>query len=145
MNLIIKKIVPNLPEDIIRLITSFFITKIPKNDKRYKILNTHFYNIMMSKFIHQELFSNDNIITYIGYLFHFSNKHYLFMRIVPDMFIVYKYINSDNNENTSDRCWFKLENMYQKTNNYWERYVMDKWIPNPNTSLIGNPSQSPLT
>ena len=144
MNLIIKKIVPNLPEDIIRLITSYLITKIPKSDQRYEILDKHIL-VMNSKRRKQDLFHTDDSNEYIGYIIHFPNKHFLFMGIIPDKFILYQYQNSYTNEITSDRCWFKLENMYQITNNYWERYVMDKWIPNPNTSLIGNPSQSPLT
>ena len=54
-----ETLLPILPEDIIRNITSFLIMKIPKNDYRYKMLEEYlFYNRSYCSLNHYIFMSN---------------------------------------------------------------------------------------
>lgn len=128
---IIKILSPIIPEDIIRIIVSYLVMKIPKNDKRYQLLNMH---LRIMNFT--ELFSNDG--SFLGRSVIFSNGNVLLQRIDFKMFVIYHYKNMVTGETHSDRCWFKLEEMNWRNDstNYWEKFFIDGWLPNPNTSII---------
>ena len=79
-----ETLIPILPEDIIRNITSFLIMKIPKNDYRYKILEEYlFYN---RSYRIQHLFWSTK--EYRGFIFKFYNQnHILIMSWIPNTLI----------------------------------------------------------
>ena len=114
-----------LPQDIIPIITSYLIMKIPKRDYRYRILNDYLYHYRNYKV--QNLFWSNGVFR--GYLFTFYNKnHVLLMCCLPNMFIEYSFQNLETKEKTNDRCWFKDQ--------CWEKYHIDGWIPNPNSYIM---------
>jgi hypothetical protein len=128
---IIKILLPKLPEDVIHNITSYLVMKIPKNDRRYELLDTHLRIMNFS-----ELFSNNG--AFLGRSVIFRNGNILLYKIDLKMFITYQYKNIVTNENQSVRCWFKLEEMNWRrdSTNYWQQFLIDGWIPNPNTTLL---------
>ena len=128
---VIKILSPMIPEDIIRNITSYLIMKIPKNDRRYRLLEMH---LRIMNF--DELFCNNG--TFIGTSILFRNGNILSQRIDFKMFVTYHYKNMVTGETHSDRCWFKLEEMNWRhdSTNYWEKFFIDGWLPNPNTTLL---------
>jgi len=130
----VKKIFSTMiPEDIIRIITSYLIMKIPKNDRRYQLLDMYL-RVRFMNFI--ELFLSDG--TFFGRSVLFSNGNVLLQRIDFKMYVIYQYKNMVTGETHSDRCWFKLEEMNWRhdSTNYWEKFFIDGWLPNPNTSII---------
>ena len=133
---VIKILSPMIPEDIIRNITSYLIMKIPKNDRRYRLLEMY----MCSRFMNfDELFLSDG--TFFGRSVLFSNGNVLLQRIDFKMYVIYHYKNMVTGETHSDRCWFKLEEMNWRhdSTNYWEKLFIDGWIPNPNTTNLAAP------
>ena len=108
-----ETLLPILPEDIIRNITSFLIMKIPKNDYRYKMLEEYlFYN---RSYRIQHLFWSTK--EYRGFIFKFYNQnHILIMDWIPNTFIEYSFQNITKKESTNDRylfdkkCWVKYYN-----------------------------------
>jgi len=131
---IIKILSPMIPEDIIRNIASYLIMKIPKNDRRYQLLNMH---LRVMNFT--ELFYNDG--SFLGRSVIFSNGNVLLQRIDFKMYLTYYYKNMVTGETHSDRCWFKLEEMNWRhdSTNYWEKFFIDGWLPNPNTTNLAAP------
>ena len=130
-NNIIKILSPIIPEDVIRIIASYLVMKIPKNDRRYQLLDKH---LRVMNFT--ELFHNNG--SFLGRSVIFSNGNVLLQRIDFKMFVIYHYKNMVTGETHSDRCWFKLEEMNWRhdSTNYWEKFFIDAWLPNSNTSII---------
>jgi hypothetical protein len=133
MNHIVVTLQSIFPEDVIRIITSYLVMKIPKNDRRYTILNRYFQN-MSYPYRKQELFSKTDG-QFLGYYIRFYNGHVLLMRTVPKTFISYQYQNMTTMKYSYDRCWFNLKYTIENVNNYWERVVDDKFVPNPNSYI----------
>ena len=128
---IIKILSIIIPEDIIRIITSYLVMKIPKNDRRYQLLDLHLRIMNFS-----ELFYNNGVFQ--GRFVIFSNGSVLSQEIVINMFVTYQYKNMVTKDNHADRCWFKLEDMNWRhdSTNYWQQHFIDGWIPNPNTIFL---------
>jgi hypothetical protein len=128
---IIKILLPKLPEDVIHNIASYLVMKIPKNDRRYQLLDMHLRIMNIN-----ELFSNNG--AFIGTSILFRNGNILLQRVDLKMFITYQYKNMVTGETHSDRCWFKLEDMNWRrdSTNYWEKFFIDGWLPNPNTIFL---------
>ena len=125
-NDIIKILLPILPEEMIRNILLYCITKIPKHDSRYQLLGKHFC-VMNSVSRKHELFYKDG--EFLGRLVTFYNGHVLLMKELPNNFISYTYQNMSTSESASVRCWLFLTNKYntRNTDYYWERWMDDQW------------------
>jgi hypothetical protein len=130
---IIKILSPMIPEDIISNIASYLIMKIPKNDRRYRLLDMYMHSRFMN---FDELFLSDG--TFFGRSVLFSNGNVLLQRIDFKMYVIYQYKNMVTGVIHSDRCWFKLEDMNWRrdSTNYWQQHFIDGWIPNKNTYII---------
>jgi hypothetical protein len=107
--------------------------KIPKNDRRYTILNRYFQN-MSYPYKKQIFFYEDG--TFLGCYIHFDTGHILSLRVLPKHFVSYQYQNMATMEYSCDRCWFNLEDMSENVNNYWQQATDDNWIPNPNSYIL---------
>ena len=126
----------SLPEDIIRIIASYLIMKIPKDDTRYRLLDLHYRHNKEHRV--QKRFWNWNN-RFRGYFITFSNEnHTLAIEWYCNDYISYQFKNTLTGESHDDRCWFKLEDMSWRkdSTNYWQQFFIDGWIPNPNTTCL---------
>ena len=92
---IINKILHVLPDDMIREISSYFILKIPKSDRRMIMLDRF---LMRRNQCIREGFYNDGMFrhhTFIGFRFYFS------IHCLPGMFV--EYVTCDGNPRTKEQ------------------------------------------
>ena len=128
-------LLPIFPEDIIRNIASYIVMKIPTNDSRYQLLESHYRHNKEYR-VHERL--HPILGDVFGYHITFSDAKYaLSIRQYYEDFILYDFENTVKKEIHSDRCWFKLIDMNWRRNstNYWQQFVIDGWLPNPNTTI----------
>jgi hypothetical protein len=90
----LTNIIPVLPLDTVRMIQSYLIQKIPRYDRRYMMLDKHFYdyNYLNCK---REMFWNDG--TFRGWLISFMRQPQLMLivNILPRLFMYYSFQNID--------------------------------------------------
>lgn len=125
-----------LPNDVINVINSYLIKKIPKDDKRYKILHKHF--------IQKKEFEKDYFWKFDGKfrckIAYLNTKFFFSIQYLPNMWVEYQFHNLFTNEYKSDRCFFPnfIYNIDNINNNYWQQHNGVSWISNPNTVNLVN-------
>lgn len=125
-----------LPEEIIRNIASYLIMKIPKNDPRYQVLESHYHDNKEHR-VNVRLYPVSR--NYFTYYITFSNTKMIFsITRYYDYYMLYQFKNTVTGEVQADQCWFKLEDMNWRrdSTNYWRQLVIDGWLPNPNTTIL---------
>lgn len=127
-----------LPEDVIRNISSYLIMKIPKKDRRYRMLDYLLYGI---KHRTQEMrWKCDG--KFRGYFINFSHPDLiLVMQYFPGSFIEYQFQNMTTLSYTIDRCWLKKDDVIRNEQCYWSRVAVTKgdngqWYPNTNSYML---------
>lgn len=96
-----NKILWNLPEDIIREISSYFILKIPKIDKRIVLMENF---IRRRNYRLEQGFYTDGEFCYK--LFHsYDRKFHFSMHCLPEKFITYIFGNFITEEQKHIRFW----------------------------------------
>jgi hypothetical protein len=110
-NIINKILCNSFPEEIIREITSYFILKIPKTDKRitYLDLLVRERNSRIIEDFHNDGLSN----TFVGL------KIYISFCIWPKDFILYIFGNRKTKEQTYSRFWFQDGKHEERINGSW--------------------------
>ena len=124
------------PEDIIRNIASNLVMKIPSNDSRYQLLESHHRHNKEHR-VQERIWNWDK--GFRGYIITFSNKtHEFIIEWYRNEFISYQFKNTATTKYICDRCWFKLEDMNWRrdSTNYWQQFFIDGWLPNPNTTIL---------
>jgi hypothetical protein len=127
---------PFFPEEMVRNIASYLVMKIPANDSRYQLLESHYCHNKKYR-VHERL--SPNLKNYFSYNITFSNPKYILSIIVYyNDFILYQFKNTVTEELHADRCWFNLEDMHWRrvSTNYWQQFFIDGWLPNPNTTIL---------
>ena len=102
----LPKILYFLPVEIIDIIQSYFIEKIPKSDYRYRMLNRLYYYYFRPCAQHkQELLLNRG--EHRGWLIKFQGfpNLVLLIDILPRTFIEYSFQNLDTGERGDYRVW----------------------------------------
>lgn len=125
-------LLPIFPEDIIRSIASYLVMKIPTNDPRYQVLESHYRDNRVYERLRPKLKN------YLSYCITFSKTKYIFcITMYYNDFMLYQFKNTVTGEVHSDRCWFSLEDMNWRrySTNYWQQFFIDGWLPNPNTTI----------
>jgi hypothetical protein len=132
----LNTLLPFFPEEMIRNIASYLVMKIPANDSRYQLLESHYCHNKKYR-VHERLRSVSN--KYFSYYITFSNTKYILSIVLYyNYFITYQFKNTVTEEEHADRCWFKLEDMNWRrySTNYWQQFFIDGWLPNPNTTIL---------
>ena len=135
---------PILSEDVIRIIVSYLVMKIPKNDPRYQQLNAH-NKVSLEHRVQERYWETYDLASngdrFRGFFITFSNEKYAFIiDFYRNDYISYRFQNMVTNEYNDDRCWYKLEDMSWRkdSTNYWQQFCIDGWIPNPNSATVGD-------
>lgn len=124
------------PEDVVRNIASYLVMKIPTNDSRYQLLETHYRDIKKHRVTERLL---PGLRNYFCHYITFSNTKYAFsITMYYNDFMLYQFLNTVTEEMHADRCWFKLEDVNWRRNstNYWQQFFIDVWLPNTNTTIL---------
>ena len=121
-----KKILYVLPDDIIREITSYFILKIPKSDKRIIMLD--YFLIKRNQQTEERFYSDGTFRCHI-----FSDFHICFSIHYFPRFIEYVCMNFHSKQQTNIRFWMtgKCEEYLDKwTISSFQFNLQDAYIPN---------------
>ena len=102
------------PEDIIRTISSYFIKKIPKDDKRYRVIENYLINQLLYSTI--GLYP-DGEFRYKIFQILGIQKRYFLLEVLPTIFIDYHFCIDDRI--TSIRFWFKDNKCEVPVNGRW--------------------------
>jgi hypothetical protein len=103
-------IVPMLPLDTVHIIQSYLIQKIPRYDRRYMLLDKHFYNYNYLNY-KRELFWSDGVFR--GWLISFMRQPQLMLvvNILPRLFMCYSFHNIDTKNQDDYQFCLKYQSL----------------------------------
>ena len=114
LNIITKILVETLPEDIIRVISTYFIQKIPKNDIRYKRLDNILYK---RNFTTRTVYYSERNFHYKIYRFQGIKTGFFILRNFPTLFL--EYIFSIDDRSSGIRFWIEDNKCEVCEDGYW--------------------------
>ena len=115
INIITKILFLTFPEDIIRMVSSYFIQKISKKDTRCLCIERLLYERRL--FVTEGLYSDGQFRYKLFYNNLEMNYRYFLLQIVPDLFIEYTFCI--DNRIDSIRFWLKEDKCEVAVDGYW--------------------------
>jgi hypothetical protein len=115
-DIITKILGEKVPDDIIRVISTYFIQKIPKDDIRFVSLNSFlYYKNLQTKTVNYS--SVSKLLLYKIYTFQGIKNGYFVLRNFPDWYIEYNFSIYDRIN--AIRFWIKDNKCEVPVDGYW--------------------------
>jgi hypothetical protein len=116
IHIITKILGEKVPDDIIRVISTYFIQKIPKDDIRVRSLNSFlYYKNFQTRTVYY--YSDCKLLLYKIYILQGIKNGYFVLRNFPDCYIEYNF--SIDDRTSAVRFWIKDNKCEVPVDGYW--------------------------